>query len=328
MSQELGFWWFRGWFEGIAAWASFENLAHTRKACACLEDIWCLRCTRSRCRSGTLVADMGRELVCWLQGVVFGPGSAKKKKWLTDSYSFQRISISSYFKAPTLEVKSWRWSVFQEALREVSGSQHLRRKTEMSAMSASTSLGDMIMEGKLIRPQTIGWIMFECFLVLWGTLFSHSFSLFLYFFVFCGFMEVCCLQSCYVMHGLCRWICCWNCFGRCHQRVRSLQQVGWLAKGVRSVPQTTSIFRQSQWRWNKLTISLTIPYWYEQEFTNYDYRKLWVVSDIQALDSHADLPDLVWHFLDGRGGGLSLLNAMKIAQGEAQPSRNGLGAEM
>lgn len=57
-------------------------------------------------------------------------------------------------------------------------------------------------------------------------------------------------------------------------------------------------------------------------------RKLRVVSDIQALDSHADLPDLVWHFLDGRGGGLSLLNAMKIAQGEAQPSWNDLGAEM
>lgn len=187
MSQELSFWWFRGWFEDIAAWASFEILAHTWKACACLEDVWCLRCTRSRCRSGTLVADMGRELVCWLQGVVFGPGSAKKKKWLTDSYSFQCISISSCLKAPTLEVKSWRWSVFQEALREVSGSRHLRRKTEMSAMSASTSLGDMIMEGKLIRPQTIGWIMFECFLVMWGTLFSHSFSLFLYFFCFLWF---------------------------------------------------------------------------------------------------------------------------------------------
>lgn len=114
----------------------------------------------------------------------FWARECQKKKGLTDSYSFQRISISSYFKAPTLEVKSWRWSVFQEALREVSGSQHLRRKTEMSAMSASTSLGDMIMEGKLIWPQTIGWIMFECFLVLWGTLFSHFFSLFLYFFLF------------------------------------------------------------------------------------------------------------------------------------------------
>lgn len=114
----------------------------------------------------------------------FWARECQKKKGLTDSYSFQRISISSYFKAPTLEVKSWRWSVFQEALREVSGSQHLRRKTEMSAMSASTSLGDMIMEGKLIWPQTIGWIMFECFLVLWGTLFSHFFSLFLYFFCF------------------------------------------------------------------------------------------------------------------------------------------------
>jgi hypothetical protein len=29
-----------------------------------------------------------------------------------------------------------------------------------------------------------------------------------------------------------------------------------------------------------------------------------------------DLPGMVWHFLDGHGGGLSLLAAMKIAQGE------------
>ena len=31
-----------------------------------------------------------------------------------------------------------------------------------------------------------------------------------------------------------------------------------------------------------------------------------------------DLPGMVWHFLDGRGGGLSLLAAMKIAQGEVR----------
>jgi len=31
-----------------------------------------------------------------------------------------------------------------------------------------------------------------------------------------------------------------------------------------------------------------------------------------------DLPGMVWHFLDGHGGGLSLLAAMKIAQGEVR----------
>ena len=39
------------------------------------------------------------------------------------------------------------------------------------------------------------------------------------------------------------------------------------------------------------------------------------VPDTQPL---TDLPGMVWHFLDGHGGGLSLLAAMKIAQGEVQ----------
>ena len=109
------------------------------------------------------------------------------------------------------KVKSWRWSVFQEALREVSGSQHLRRKTEMSAMSASTSLGDMIMEG-----------------VLFAELLRHARAL----------------------------------------------PMDLLLELLRQMPSARE-------------------------------------------ELAADLPDLVWHFLDGRGGGLSLLNAMKIAQGEA-----------
>ncbi|CAE7639071.1 unnamed protein product [Symbiodinium pilosum] len=43
------------------------------------------------------------------------------------------------------KVKTWRWSSFQETLREVAGSKHLHRMTEQSP-----TLGDMIMEGILL----------------------------------------------------------------------------------------------------------------------------------------------------------------------------------
>jgi len=44
------------------------------------------------------------------------------------------------------KVKTWRWSIFQEALREVAGSKHLHGKTGQTA-----TLGDMIMEGILLQ---------------------------------------------------------------------------------------------------------------------------------------------------------------------------------
>lgn len=49
--------------------------------------------------------------------------------------------IPSIHGVMVLQVKSWRWSIFQEALREVSGSRHLTKK------QTGTSLGDMIIEG-------------------------------------------------------------------------------------------------------------------------------------------------------------------------------------
>eukprot|EP00435_Cladocopium_sp_Y103_P068481 s1136_g31.t1 len=103
------------------------------------------------------------------------------------------------------QVKSWRWSIFQEALREVSGSRHLRHKT------GQTSLGDMIIEGVLLVE---------------------------------------------------------------------------LLRHAKSLP---------------LDLLLEL------------LRRMPMAREELA----ADLPGMVWHFLDGRGGGLSLLAAMKIAQGEA-----------
>ena len=43
-----------------------------------------------------------------------------------------------------------------------------------------------------------------------------------------------------------------------------------------------------------------------------------LVPDIFKIPAVTDLPGMVWHFLDGHGGGLSLLAAMKIAQGEVR----------
>lgn len=102
------------------------------------------------------------------------------------------------------QVKSWRWSIFQEALREVSGSRHLTRQT-------GTSLGDMIIEGVLLVE---------------------------------------------------------------------------LLRHAKSLP---------------LDLLLEL------------LRRMPAAREQLA----ADLPGMVWHFLDGHGGGLSLLAAMKIAQGEA-----------
>lgn len=102
------------------------------------------------------------------------------------------------------QVKSWRWSIFQEALREVSGSRHWTRQT-------GTSLGDMIIEGVLLVE---------------------------------------------------------------------------LLRHAKSLP---------------LDLLLEL------------LRRMPAAREQLA----ADLPGMVWHFLDGRGGGLSLLAAMKIAQGEA-----------
>lgn len=102
------------------------------------------------------------------------------------------------------QVKSWRWSIFQEALREVSGSRHLTKQT-------GTSLGDMIIEGVLLVE---------------------------------------------------------------------------LLRHAKSLP---------------LDLLLEL------------LRRMPAAREQLA----ADLPGMVWHFLDGHGGGLSLLAAMKIAQGEA-----------